>query len=329
MPFLIGSLVSVGVFAMAATAMDRQLPAFPQGLRRVFVGVIGVMIGQRFTTDLASQIPALWPSLLAVLPFVAVTQAANFAIFRYIGKYDGPTAFFSAMPGGLIEAITIGEQQGGNVQVLTIQHFVRIVLVVITVPTLFLIFSGHSVGSAAGQQLSVGPWTALDVVLIVAVALIGAPLAVRIHLPAPMLLGPMILSAACHATGLMDTHSPSWLLHFSQLVVGTGLGATFARTNPRQLLNAFLLGVLTLAVMLGLACVFAFSLTPFVPISTETLFVSYAPGGVTEMSLIALSLGVTPVVVTVHHIVRITTAIVLITTVPKRWYRDDEPPNAA
>tara|TARA_R110002020_G_scaffold277371_3_gene492825 strand:+ start:1525 stop:2607 length:1083 start_codon:yes stop_codon:yes gene_type:complete len=327
MPFLIGSLLSVGLLAMIGTATDRPLPEFPQPLRRVFVGVIGAMIGQSFTTELLGLIPELWPSLLAVIPFVALTQTANYAVFRRLGGYDKTTAFFSAMPGGLIEAITLGEQAGANVPALTLQQFARIVLVVITVPMLFLIWSGHSVGSAAGQRLSNDPATWIDVVLILGMALIGAPLAARIRLPAPMLLGPMILSAIAHISGLTDTHSPAWLLHFSQLVIGAGLGSLFGQSNLRQLGRALWLGAVTVTIMLTLAILTAVLLNPFVPINAETLFISYAPGGVTEMSLIALSLGVTPVIVATHHIFRILLAILAITLSPRRWYTDDPGPH--
>jgi len=323
MPFLIGSLVSVGVFAMIGTASGCPLPEFPQPLRRVFIGVIGAMIGQRFTTELLGLVPGLWPSLLAVVPFVLLTQVANYTVFRKLGRYDRPTAFFSAMPGGLIEAISLGEQAGANVPALTLQQFARIVLVVITVPMLFLFWTGHSVGSSAGQTLSNDPATWLDVVILVGIAVVGAPLAMKIHLPAPMLLGPMILSAVFHISGLTETHSPAWLLHFSQLVIGAGLGSLFGQSNIRQLGRALWLGAITVTIMLSLAIFTAVLLNPFVPISAETLFISYAPGGVTEMSLIALSLGVTPVIVAAHHIFRIVLTILMITLAPKRFYRQD------
>ncbi|MEY8837729.1 AbrB family transcriptional regulator, partial [Cribrihabitans sp. XS_ASV171] len=43
----------------------------------------------------------------------------------------------------------------------------------------------------------------------------------------------------------------------------------------------------------------------------SALLISFAPGGVTEMSLIALSLGVSPLLVTVHHLFRIIMSVTL------------------
>ena len=39
------------------------------------------------------------------------------------------------------------------------------------------------------------------------------------------------------------------------------------------------------------------------------MFISFAAGGVTEMSLIALSLNLSPVIVALHHLIRIFLAI--------------------
>jgi len=46
-------------------------------------------------------------------------------------------------------------------------------------------------------------------------------------------------------------------------------------------------------------------LVPFVPADFGAMFISFAAGGVAEMSLIALSLNFNPVVVALHHLVRI------------------------
>ena len=51
------------------------------------------------------MVPTLAITLGAMMVFVAVAQAANYAIFRYLGRYDRATSTYAAMPGGLIEAV--------------------------------------------------------------------------------------------------------------------------------------------------------------------------------------------------------------------------------
>ena len=57
--------------------------------------------------------------------------------------------------------------------------------------------------------------------------------------------------------------------------------------------------------MLFIGVIFAFALAPIVPSDFTAVFISYAAGGLTEMSLIALSLNLAPVIVALHHLVRI------------------------
>ena len=73
----------------------------------------------------------------------------------------------------MIEAVEIGERAGGDVETLSIQHFVRIVLVIITVPMLFLAVTGEAVGSAGGQTLETSPADWQDWATIGALAPIG------------------------------------------------------------------------------------------------------------------------------------------------------------
>ena len=213
------------------------------------------------------------------------------------------------MPGGLIEAVEIGERAGGDVETLSIQHFVRIVLVIITVPMLFLAVTGEAVGSAAGQTLEKSPANWQDWATIGALALIGVWIGRRLHLPAAPLIGPMVLTAGLQAGGLIDLQGPQLLLNAAQLVVGSSLGARFANSTTRRLLAALGLGVISVAVTLAIASGLALALEPFVPLSFQTLLISYSPGGVTEMSLVALSLGASPVLVSTHHLFRIILAV--------------------
>ena len=103
--------------------------------RNVFVATIGVMIGGLFTADLLTTLPGWWPSVLTLLLYSVVAQMVVYVLYRRIGGLDRPTAFFSASPGGLIENIVLGEAAGANAPILSVLQFLRIVIVVISVPS--------------------------------------------------------------------------------------------------------------------------------------------------------------------------------------------------
>ena len=317
MPYLTGSLAFVAAFTIFRTRKGAREVQFPQLLRMTFVAAIGAMIGATFTMDLVAVVPSLGLSMIAVVLFVVIALAVNYALFRKLGRYDRTTAIFAAMPGGLVEAVMLGEQAGGDVRVLSVQHFARVVLVVMIVPLLFLLWTGETVGSAAGQSFEQDAYRTADILLILALAAAGMVLGPKLRLPAAHMVGPLVLSAAAHVSGLVDLSSPAWFLNMAQLVVGSGLGATFAGSTGRQLIRAFGLGAISTVVMLALGIGFAMTLAEFMLVPIDALFISFAPGGVTEMGLIALSLGVSPVVVACHHLFRIFVTVLVAGTIAR------------
>ena len=305
LPFMLGSLAATATYSIISTSRGHPPIAFPQGLRRTFIAVIGTMIGGTFTPELVKVMPSLWISLVAMVPFLIVAQLIGYAIYRYIGGYEMVTSLFSAMPGGLVEAVELGHEAGGDAAVLSLQHFARIVLVVMMVPQLLWLWTGDIVGSASGQSFSHGVWNATDIVLVFLLAIVGLFIGGRLRLPAGHMMGPLLLSAAVHVTGVLSIESPVWLLALAQLVVGAGLGAHFSRTTHSQLLRGFGLGLLYVSSVLAIGFVFATALARLTAFSLEAMFISFAPGGVTEMGLVALSLSISPVTVATHHLFRI------------------------
>jgi membrane AbrB-like protein len=319
MPYLVGALTTVGIYSAWRTATGRDDARFPQKPRRFFVALIGTMIGASFSLELMRSLPGIWPSLLVMFGFIAVALGGGYVLFRFVGGYDRVTAVFASMPGGLIEAVTLGEEAGADVRLLALQHFVRVIMVVIAVPILYLIWSGDTVGSAGGQSFEGAGWSMLDVVELIVLALAGMWLGPRLRLPAAHMVGPLLLSAALHGSGMLHLSSPGWLLSLAQLVVGTGLGTSFAGSRPRDLGRAMGLGFLYIAGVLSVGYGIASALAPVMPFDFDTLFISFAPGGVTEMGLIALSLGISPVVVTAHHVFRIGATVLFASTAARRF----------
>ncbi|MGH1416420.1 MAG: AbrB family transcriptional regulator [Pelagimonas sp.] len=317
-PFLLGSLSASAAVSLTHYGRTGKQLWFPPTLRKSFIAIIGVMIGSTFTAEALALGPSLAVTLSAMVVFIAIAQTVNTLIFQRIGGYDRITALYAAMPGGLIEAVTLGEKAGGDVETLSIQHFVRIILVIVTVPALFWLATGVTVGSAAGVTIDRGASDWHDWGLIALLVPAGMWLGTVLRLPASHLVGPLALTAGVQATGIADLHGPAGLLNLAQLVVGAGLGTNFARSTLRRLFAAFRLGVLSVGVTLAIASGFALGLSYLVPSTFEALLLSFAPGGVTEMSLVALSLGFAPIQVTTHHLFRIVFTVAVAGYLTKR-----------
>jgi membrane AbrB-like protein len=305
LPFLLGALGATAALTLAGVTVRGAPLRMPRGSRDLFVPVIGVAIGATVTPEIVGQAARWWPSLLAVAPYVVGVQLLTFALYRRLGGYDRPTAFFSAAPGGLVDAVLMGERRGGRVAALSSQHFLRIALTVAVVPLLLSGFAPAD-GIAATAPEVVTPWpSAAGAATLLVCAAAGAWLGTRPRLPAAVMLGPFLLSALVHVAGLTRAEVPEGLVHLAQIVVGATLGLRFEGVRGRQIAQAAGLAALGVALALGIAGALALALAPLIDARPAAIFLAFAPGGVAEMGLVAVSLGVEPAFVIAHHLLRI------------------------
>lgn len=310
LPFLIGPLF---VSATIATALPRHLPegyVFPNWLRVTFISVIGLMIGAQVTAELFQTGPRLAVSFAALALFAVLSHGFNYAVFRRLGGYDRATAFYSATPGGLFESIAMGEEAGADLARLTLQQFLRIILVVTLVPIGLSLWMGAPVGSSGGMTLAQDsvPWSSLPWIALAGLA--GSVGGQLLRLPARQLTGPMAVAAALSVSGFYHLDIPQWLVNIAQIVVGTALGMRFTGLGPALILRGARLSLISVGGMLVLAAVFAEALHLFMGEPFDVMLISFAPGGVTEMALVALSLQANPALVTLHHIWRILVTVI-------------------
>ena len=308
LPWMLGALLATAGFTIARPDALPRSYKFPVFFRMLFIAVIGVMIGAQVTPDLVARMPLMIMSLIGLSIFVPLGFLANFWIFRRLGRYDPVTAFFCSAPGGLLESIAMGEARGCDIQLLTLQQFLRIIVVIMIVPMLMSLWIGAPVGSAAGVQITHGvqaDMTVQQVMIGVAVVIAGLGLGLKLKIPAGQLMGPLLVAAAVSLSGLTTPQLPEGLITIAQMVIGTALGSRFAGLKRDMLVRGISLSFASVTALLLIALAICLILQKFQPLPFDVLLISFAPGGLTEMSLIALSLNANPALVSLHHMYRI------------------------
>lgn len=313
LPWLLGSQLALCVACLSNLRIAGGPPQWPEGSRLVFLPVIGVAIGSTFTWEIVGQIPGWWPFILFVTLFLVSAHALVFLVFRLGGGLDLPTAFFASFPGGFVEATLLGREEGGVEMVIIVQHFLRISLIVLVVPLVFFFLSGGPVGSSVGASLgSPAPISVVSASILLAAGVLGTLLARAIRLPAPDISGAVFASALVHLLGWIDGSVPFWLIEVTQLVVGTSLGIGFAGLTLGQLGRNLGLALAAFATVFTLAVSFAFLLSGGMGQPMPTIALALAPGGLAEMSLIAVSLGLSAPLITLAHLYRICFAVLVL-----------------
>jgi uncharacterized protein len=303
LPWMLGAMAATSVAAISGMSL-----AMSKHLRHLMIAVIGVLLGSAFTPELAGQI-ALWTASLTILAVFLVLLAVLVPwCLRHAG-YDRATAFFSALPAGLTEMTAIGSDNGGNPQTIALTHTVRVLIVAFVIPFLMVVLAGYERPTAAGRTMI--DVSGADLSVLAACCVIGLWLGLKFKFPAGALAGPLILSALVHVTGLTSSSPPDFLISIAQVVLGTSVGARFAGLTFAKTGKTILLAAIATVGMLILSGIGAMLLGPLIGVDPLALLLALAPGGVTEMSLIALALDQDIAFVTTHHVVRIALIVMI------------------
>ena len=294
--WLLGPMLATTIAAMAGARI-----AVPGALRTPMLAILGVLLGSGFTPDLVAELSGWLPTLLSLPAYVALVTWASTVYLRKIGRYDSRTALFAGTPGGFGEMVLLGDRAGADVRRIALIHAVRVLLIVLAVPLVVRGF-GMDLPAMPAAEAAVR-W--LDIAALLAAAALGAWLGGLARLPAPALLGGMLVSAVGHATGLLHGAPPVLVIGLAQLVIGCSIGCRFAGFRLHDVMATMLVG-LGLTIVMAVVS-FAAAVAIHLVTATDPLLLMLAlmPGGVAEMSVIGLALGIDPAFVATHHIVRI------------------------
>lgn len=297
--WMIGAMVATCTVSVAGASFT-----VPKPLRSAMIMVLGILLGSAFRPSLLDHIDRWAITLAALVPYIAIATMVGMLYLRRLAGLDPTTAYFTAAPGGLSEMMIVGGENGGDERTIGLSHSARVMLVVFTVPFWFQFTVGYDVDTASAVSRTEVLPGVVDAVLLAA-CVIGWPLAKILRLPAPALSGPMVLSAVVHLSGLTAAAPPWVLVAAAQVVVGSAIGCRFAGVSPREIGRVVVLALGLTALLLAVTVVFAVLLHTVTGIGLTPLILAFAPGGLAEMSLVALALGADAAFVSSHHIVRV------------------------
>jgi membrane AbrB-like protein len=288
--------------ATAALSLAGVPLAGPTRLRGVMIAVLGIMLGSAFTPGTLARAGGWLPSMVVLIVCVVVLTLVVARFLRRTCGFDPVTAFFAAAPGGFAAMVVTGGALGGDERSISLVHSVRLMLTVLLIPFWFRLFDGYVPGMAAPVEDGL---SLLEALFLAAAAVAGTFGAGRLRIPAAALVGPMVLSGGAHVSGLIQAAPPDALVALAQVVIGTSVGCRFAGVSVGRVVTALTAGALATLAMLAVAVAAALAMAALTGLSFPALLLAYAPGGVPEMALVSLALGIDPAFVASHHLVRI------------------------
>lgn len=300
LPWMMGAMVATTVASMAGANIRIEYR-----LRTVMISVLGVMLGSAFSPDLFDRVGDWAVSIAGLALYTVVAGGLVTLYFRRAAGYDPVTSYFASAPGGLNEMVIVGREMGGDDRVIALTHSARILLVVMTIPFLFRIFADYQPAPGMLPQGGTLDMPLSEWAILAGCAVLGAFGARLLKLPAAMLIGPMALSAAVHLAGATEASPPGLVVAVAQVVMGSGIGCRFAGTAVSEVVRIVRVSLGSTVILLVTGVLFGLAVEQITGIPWFVLVLAYAPGGLAEMSLVALALGRDVAFVATHHICRI------------------------
>lgn len=300
LPWMLGSMT----FVTLGAVLRLRLFA-PAGIRPPMTAVIGVLLGASFSPSVLDNLLVWMPTLLGLTVFSALSGLCCAVYLHKVAGFDRVTAFFGGMPGGLVEMIELGAERGADERAVALMHSARILLVVFSLPFILQWTEGVPINGYDESSAGILNAPLSTFALLLLCAVVGTRMGRVLRLPAKDLMGPMLFSAVLHISGLTDFSPPDEIVKFAQLIIGTVLGVRFVGVAPRLIGRMMAIAMGMTAILIAIVFATAGVVGTFTGIPLATLVLAYAPGGLAEMSLVALALNADVAFVATHHLARI------------------------
>ncbi|MGB3689721.1 MAG: AbrB family transcriptional regulator [Jannaschia helgolandensis] len=303
LPFLLGPMLACLVAALAGLKLSSWSP-----LTNAMRTILGVAVGASFTPAVIVQMGDMLVSLALVPLFLLVCGVLGYPFLRRVAGFDAPTAFYSAMPGGLQDMLLFGEEAGGDPRAMSLLHATRVLLIVTILPLLLWLAWGIDLTLPPGAPASSLPWPEMAIMVVSGIA--GWQVASRIGMFGASILGPLILTAALALTGVIEHRPPAEAIMAAQFFIGLAVGVKYTGitlTEVRRILGA---GLGHAAILGGVAFVFAEAALIMGLAPPLDAILAFAPGGQAEMAVLAIVAGADVAYVILHHVLRIVIVIV-------------------
>ena len=299
------------IFNIAASV--RGVPVLiPHSVRVAVLCVIGVFLGGSFSPELLLRARDWVFSLSLMVVFVPLITFVASEYFRRAAGFDRATSIFSGAPGTLTAMVIIGGESGADERMIALTQGLRVVFVVILMPmvvTAVLATAAHE-GSVLPDG---GPFNWDEAAWLCGAALCGYVVARVFKLPAAAMTGAMVASTALYLSGTVNYRPPDALLWLALWILGSAIGSRFSTVTAETFFRVSKHAVAATTIIICVSALFAFLASWLTNTPYLTALLSFTPGGVAEMCLIAIAFDVDPAFVAVHHLVRIA---ILITAVP-------------
>lgn len=314
--WILGAIVVSG-FSALGTGRELKVNAKFYNFCRGIIGVLAAV-------PLAGVPPAellhyLLPGLASAAVIIGIGFVGGLSLAQYAGRksrggeltVSRETGVLSMLSGGASIMMTLADELGADMRYVALTQYLRLLAVSMTLP-LVASFLTHP-GDNHSDGLEVTWWMWL---LVIAIALVGAPIARKVRLPAPAVFGPLILTAVLATLLPVPIVPPEPLAVVAFMSIGWACGGglsvpalkRFARLLPATI--TFIVVVMASCAMMG------FVVAKWLGITFFEGYLATSPGAIETVLALSSEGGGGPAVVALQ-LIRLICILIFAGSLPK------------
>ncbi|MBN9467756.1 MAG: AbrB family transcriptional regulator [Bosea sp.] len=296
--WLSGSMLLVSVIGVARPLPDLRKPWFDSTMV-----MSGALIGSAATPE-ALAATARYPGSLFILVvgLVAIMLTTG-AYLRFVARWSWIDSLLAAAPGALSTVIAVAESKGANLgRIAAIQLF-RILVLIAVLPSIMKLTGAGDAGAGGAppvaQIIGLG-----DMVLLLGCALATGIVFERLRVTAPYILGATLASTVLYGSGTVHGTFPPEIAMAVMVMLGAAMGGRVSKLQRNEIAALFPLAIGGFLVSMLVAFAFAWPAAWLAGVPYASAMAAFAPGGLEAMAMLAFAMGLDPLYVGAHHLVR-------------------------
>ncbi len=265
--------------------------------------ILGLYIGNYIDKDLFSQMQDwIWTSFIMLIYIILSVLIVSKYLEKF-SKYKKKTSIFSAAPGALGPLMILAEDAKTDLSQVATSHLIRLIIIITVFP--FIVNSFYHVDSVNTSELVTTNQNFYHLIILIASSVILILFFEKIKVPAALLTGTLVASGLLQVTEVASYQISPDIIDYCLLILGSSVGCRFADKTfgeiGRNALHSFI-ATLLLVILGVLAATVAGQI---IDKNFFTLLLSYCPGGIYEVAVIAIFFDLDPEFVSFHHIIRL------------------------
>jgi len=265
--------------------------------------LLGLYIGNYIDKNLFSQMHQwIWTSLI-MLVYIIFSVLIVSKYLEKFAKYERKTSIFSAAPGALGPLMILAEDEKTDLSQVATSHLIRLIIIITIFP--LIVSSFYDAQGIGISQEIIKDQDLKHLLILIISSIIFIYLFEKLKVPAALLSGTLVASGSLQISEIATYQISPDVIDYCLLILGASVGCRFADKSFSEISrNAFHSFIATfLLVVLGIIAALSASL--IIDKNFFTLLLSYCPGGIYEVAVIAIFFELDPEFVSFHHIIRL------------------------